>query len=528
MAVDYSMLVVVLMAVPLVASLVMAVLPSKSVPRGVYEAIHLASLAAVLVLSLFLVSEVIFSGRTIEAVGLWFHLDALGSVFVALIGVVGFLTGFYSLSYIRNDVKIGHMDASHVKQYYAFFSLFVFSMLVVALSNNIIMMWVAIEATTLSTVFLVGAYTTKLCLEAAWKYIIVCTAGVAFGLYGTVLVYANAADVMADPHQAVFWTSLLPYASQFDVVLMEIAFVFAAIGFGTKAGLFPMHTWLPDAHSEAPSPVSGLLSGVLLKCAMLIIIRFYILAIQAIGPTFPQVTMLIFGISSVVVAAFAVFAQDDIKRKLAYSSCENIGIVALCLGFGGPLGVAAALLHCVVHGLTKALMFCLSGNLLMKYGTRDLKAIKGVIQVAPVTAVLLCMGCFALSAFPPFALFISEVMAFVAGIVSGNLWIVVIMALALTIVIAAFVKVAAGSALGKAPEGMVKKDVGALALAPEIVLVVMILWFGIALPQPVLEGIESATAIVLQQDTDVLHQAPLFKDLFAATDQTHVSASVEE
>ncbi|MDR1082657.1 MAG: hydrogenase 4 subunit F, partial [Coriobacteriales bacterium] len=136
----------------------------------------------------------------------------------------------------------------------------------------------------MATAFLVGAYNTKLSLEAAWKYIIVCTAGVAFGLYGTVLVYANAADVMADAHQAIFWTSLLPYAAQFDVMIIQIAFLFAAIGFGTKAGLFPMHTWLPDAHSEAPSPVSALLSGVLLKCAMLIIIRFYILAVQAIGP----------------------------------------------------------------------------------------------------------------------------------------------------------------------------------------------------------------------------------------------------
>lgn len=528
MAVDYSMLVVVLMVVPLAASLVMAVLPSKIVPRGVYEAIHLASLAAVLVLSLFLVSQVIFSGQPIDAVGLWFHLDALGGVFVALIGVIGFLTGFYSLPYIRNDVKIGHMDASHVKRYYAFFSLFVFSMLVVALSNNIIMMWVAIEATTLSTVFLVGAYTTKLCLEAAWKYVIVCTAGVAFGLYGTVLVYANAADVMADPHQAVFWTSLLPYASQFDVVLMEIAFVFAAIGFGTKAGLFPMHTWLPDAHSEAPSPVSGLLSGVLLKCAMLIIIRFYILAIQVLGTTFPQTVMLILGISSIVIAALAVFSQDDLKRKLAYHSCENVGIVALCLGFGGPLGIAAALLHCVAHGFTKALLFCISGNVLMKYGTRDLNKISGILKVAPVTGVIMAIGFFALAGFPPFVMFISEVMAFVSGVVSGNLFVVVLFAAALTVVIAACVHVVTQAVLGNPPEGMKKGEVSGLALAPEIVLVVILLWFGIALPQPVLEGIESATAIVLQQDTDVLHQAPLFKDLFAATDQTHASASVEE
>lgn len=522
---DYAMLVVVLMALPLVASLLMAALPSKSVPRGLYEAIHLASLAGVLVLSLFLTAQVVTSGEAVNAIGLWFHLDALGSVFVALIGCIGFLTGFYSLAYIRHDVEIGHMSSSQVKQYYVFFSLFVFTMLVVALSNNIIMMWVGIEATTLSTVFLVGAYSTKLSLEAAWKYVIVCTAGVAFGLYGTVLVYANAADVMADAHQAVFWTSLLPYASQFDVVLMQIAFVFAAIGFGTKAGLFPMHTWLPDAHSEAPSPVSGLLSGVLLKCAMLIIIRFYILAVQAIGPAFPQLLMLVLGILSVGVAAFAVFSQDDLKRKLAYSSCENVGVVALCLGFGGPLGVAAALLHCIMHGFTKAFLFCLSGNVLMKYGTRDLNKISGILKVAPVTGVLLAIGLFALACFPPFAMFISEVMAFVAGIVSGNIVIVVVFALALTVVIAALVGVVTRSVMGTAPEGMKKGDVGALALVPEFVLVAVVVWFGVALPQPVLAGVEEATAIVLQQDSDVLHEAPLFKDLFAATEGARDAAS---
>lgn len=266
-----------------------------------------------------------------------------------------------------------------MKRFYAFFSLFVFTMLLVVTSNNVIMMWVAIEATTLSTVFLVGSYNTKISLEAAWKYLIVCTAGVAFGLYGTLLVYANAADIMADPHQAVFWTSLVPYAAQFDSALIRIAFVFAAIGFGTKAGLFPMHTWMPDAYSQAPSPLSGLMSGALAKCAMLVLIRFYILAVQAVGPEFPQTVMLILGAASIVFSAFALFSQSDLKRKLAYSSCENIGIVALCLGFGGPLGIAAALLHCIFHGLAKALMFCLSGNVAMKFKTSNLEKIGGIV-----------------------------------------------------------------------------------------------------------------------------------------------------
>lgn len=512
---DFASMAVALTAVPLASSLLMAVLPSKSVPRGVYEAVHAIALVVVFLLSACLALHVMTGGQAVCALGPWLRLDALGGVFVALVGAIALLTGVYSIAYIRHDVETGAMGPSQVKQYYVFFGLFVFTMLVVCMSNNIIMMWVGIEATTLSTVFLVGAYDRRLSLEAAWKYVIVCTAGVAFGMYGTVLVYANAADVMADPHQAAFWTSLLPYADRFDAMLMQIAFVFAAIGFGTKAGLFPMHTWLPDAHSEAPSPVSGLLSGVLLKCAMLVVIRFYVLAVQAVGPAFPQTVMLVLGILSVCVAALAVFSQDDLKRKLAYSSCENVGVVALCLGFGGPLGVAVALLHCVAHGFTKALMFCVSGNVMMKYGTRDLTKISGMLRVAPATGVVFALGLFALSGFPPFAMFVSEVSLVVGGVVTGHIAAVVAVAIALTVVVAAFAMTVQRAVMGEPPEGMEKRDVDALALIPEIAMVVVVLWFGVAMPAPVLSGIENATGIVLQEDAAALHEAPLFEDLFA-------------
>ena len=364
------MLLLVLLGCPLAAALLIAVLPAKSTPRGAYETLHVLSLAGVAVAGLTLVVAA-FAGSDIFALGEWFHLDGLSALFLGLIAVIAPCTGVYSLPYVAHDVAEGKLGPSQVKQYYAFFSLFVFSMILAVTSNNIIMMWVSVEATTLSTVFLVGVYRTKLALEAAWKYVIVCTAGVAFGLFGTLLVYANAADIMADPHQAVFWTAILPNAPFMDRSLMMIAFVFAAIGFGTKAGLFPMHTWLPDAHSEAPSPVSALLSGVLLKCAILIVLRFYILTAANVGATFPQTVMMILGVLSVCYAAFEVYKQNDLKRKLAYSSCENVGLIAVCFGIGGPLGIIAGLVHCVAHGLTKALMFCLSGNVMMKYHTRD-------------------------------------------------------------------------------------------------------------------------------------------------------------
>jgi len=510
---DLSMGTIILMAIPAIASLLMLAFPSKITALWVYESIHILSVIAVCCLAVYLVLSVVTKGADIFALGNWFHLDALSAVFVCLIGVIGLLAGWYSITYIRHDIKEGHMTLGMVKQYYIFFNLFIFTMLVVALSNNIIMMWVAVEATTLATVFLVGAYNTRSSLMAAWKYIIVCTVGVAFGLYGTLIVYANAAAVMVDPHAAVFWTSVMPYATQFDAMLIQVAFVFVVIGFGTKAGLFPMHTWLPDAHSEAPSPISALLSGVLIKCAMLIVIRFYILATEAVGSRFPQMIMLIIGILSVVVAAFSVFRQKDVKRMLAYSSVENIGIVALCLGFGGPLGIAAALIHIVVHGFSKALLFCLSGNILIKYGTRDLTKITGVLRAAPITAVLLFMGLFAVSGFPPFAMFISELLAVVAGVVSHNIWAVIILGLALTIVIAAFIRVIAKSVFGTPAEGVKKGDLGFFSLLPQVLMVAVILWFGIAMPQPFLKGIDSATAIVLQKEGSVLYDTPVFNKL---------------
>lgn len=502
------MIIIAMMAVPLAACVLMAALPSSKTPRGAYEAIHVLSVTVVLGLGLWTVWTVFLGGGDIEALGAWFHVDALGSIFISIVCTVGFLTGLCAVPQIRNDGAVGKLNPAQIKKFYAFFSLFMFTMLLVVLSNNIILMWASIEATTLSTVFLVGSYNTKVSLEAAWKYLIVCTTGVAFGLYGTLICYANAADVMADPHQAVFWSQLIGYAPQFDAALIQIAFVFIAIGFGTKAGLFPMHTWMPDAHSQSPSSVSGLLSGALVKCALLVLIRFYIIAVEAVGPRFPQTVMMILGVASIVYSAFALMFQDDLKRKLAYSTCENVGIVALCLGFGGVLGVAAALLHCLFHSLTKSLIFCLSGNVIMKYKTTDLKKVRGIIQVAPVTAVLMGGALFALSAFPPFALFFSEVLAFVAGIGAGYLWLIIPLGLVLTIVIAAFSLVFLRSVMGKAPEAMKKGDLGPGVLIPEFALMALILWFGIALPTPIVEGIQSATAIVLQQGPVDIPSAP--------------------
>ncbi len=498
-----SILPILILAVPLVIAIAILMVPSRLVPAFGYEVAHLLSIVVVAILAIVIAGRVL-DGANLSAYGGWFYIDALGAIFVGIIGIIGLMTGLHSLGYIRHDLAEGLLDHSGAKVYYGFFSLFMFTMLLSATSNNIIVMWAAVEATTLGSAFLVGVYGKKSSLEAAWKYVIICTVGVAFGLYGTVLVFSNGAEVLANPEQAVLWTTLAGNASLLDPFLMKIAFVFVLVGFGTKAGLFPMHAWLPDAHSEAPSPVSALLSGVLLKCALFVIIRYYALMLRAIGPDFPQTLLLALGVLSVAVAAMLFFIQKDLKRKLAYSSVEHIGFMAVGLGVGGPLGVAAALLHAMNHSLAKALLFCGSGNVLMKYGTRDLTKIKGMLRVAPASGLMLMIGALALAGIPPFNVFVSEFLIFTAGLDAGHMILMLVCLAFFTLTIAGFVQIIAGSILGKNVNDEKKGDVGILTLAPLGVLAVLVVVMGFAVPQSITHLISQASVIVLDDGDPVL------------------------
>ena len=255
---------------------------------------------------------------------------------------------------------------------------------------------------------------------------------------------------------------------------MLLAFVFVLIGFGTKTGLFPMHAWLPDAHSEAPSPVSALLSAVLLNCALLVLIRYYIIICQAIGSDFPNRLLLIFGMLSVAVAAFFILVQRDIKRLLAYSSVENMGLVAVALGIGGPLGIFAALLHTLNHSLAKTLLFCGSGNVLLFGG-----------------------GALALAGMPPFNIFLSEFMTVTAGLARNHLLLIVLLLLLLTLVLAGLVRMAARVLMAKPPQAVNRGDLGWLTTSPMVILLVMMLAMGTHIPQPVIRILAGASTIVL-------------------------------
>lgn len=458
--------------------------------------INMIGITVLLIISLLVVSQIVQHGA-ITSSGLWLHVDTLGALFLAILGIIGFITGMYSVGYMNHEVHDGEISKKTLCAYYGFFHLFLFTMLLAITTNNLIVMWAAIEATTLTSTFLVGLYGQKSSLEAAWKYIIICTVGVAFGLYGTVLVYANAASVMQDPSMAVFWTEVVKHPQLLDPTLMHLAFIFVLLGFGTKMGLFPMHAWLPDAHSEAPSPTSALLSAVLLNCALLVIIRYYIIISGTIGETFPKNLLLIFGFLSVLVAAFLLVVQRDMKRLLAYSSVENMGLIAIALGIGGPIGIFAALLHTLNHSLAKTLLFCGSGNVLLKYGTRDICTVKGLLKTAPITAVLLGGGALALGGMPPFNVFVSEFMIVIASINGGSIWFTLLLLALLTVVLGGLVRMIAKIFYGDVPDGIEKGELGFLTVAPMAVLLVLMLMMGTYIPKPVTELFIQSTNIVL-------------------------------
>ncbi len=505
-----STLLLLLVITPLIGSLLAFAALLLGARRGqlVAESVHVIAISVIAVASLVLAAIVLADGQ-VFALGDWLYLDPLAAILVALIGVVGLMTGVYSLGYVRHDLASGAITPLRLYVYYGFFDLFLFTMLWTVTANNIVMMWVGIEATTLGSAFLVGIYGQRASLEAAWKYVIICTVGVAFALYGTVLVYAEASAVLPDPHQASLWTALIAHATELDPGVMRLAFVFVLVGFGTKAGIFPMHAWLPDAHSEAPSPVSALLSGVLVNCALFVLIRYTTITSAASGPELAQMLFLVLGTLSVIVGSLLLFVQTDFKRLLAYSTTENIGLILIGLGIGGPLGVAAALLQLINHSITKTLLFCGAGNMLMKYGTRDMRNVKGLTAIAPVTAVLIGVGAFALCGVPPFNLFVSEFMLVSAGIGAGYGWLMVLCLLLLTITLAALLRFVGGSVLGSRPKDVTPGDVGAVETVPMLALAAVIVVLGVAIPQPVTDLIEKASGVVMQTAPAPTEAAPV-------------------
>ena len=401
-----------ILCIPLLLT-VLSVTVKRSKLTGIINA---AGYAIILLVSLHLAIG-ITKGNAPSLPGKFFYIDALSAFFIFVISLINFSSSLYSIGYLALDLKEGVITEGKTRAYYALYNLFAFTMFFVTVVNNLGIMWVAIEMTTLVSAFLVGFDNTKKSIEAAWKYIIICSAGIALALLGTILLYYT---VSRHGHiNSLNWTEIMSVASILDPNIIKISFLFILVGYGTKAGLAPMHTWLPDAHSQALSPISALLSGVLLKTALYAIIRFTIIANKSLNPAFTQNLFIIFGILSLGIATAFILVQKDIKRLLAYHSVEHVGIISIGLGFAGFFGIYGAIFHVLNHAVTKSLMFLSAGIVGKNYKTNNMHVIKGIIATMPFTGVILLLGAFALAGSPPFSIFFSEMMILVSGFQQG-------------------------------------------------------------------------------------------------------------
>lgn len=489
-ALSSDLTIVFLLLTPLVGGILVTVFRKKRI----IEIITISSASLVLIQVFFILSTII-NEKTLSAFGNAFYIDSLGAVVLLPISIVGFVSVLYSKNYMGRQYDIGLVDDKHIVRYYQGLSVFLLSMLVVPITNNLGVMWVTVEATTLISVLLIMLYFKENAIEAAWKYLIIATVGLSFALIGTVFFYY--ANIPAGSSEdAMNWTGMVHNSKLFDPSLVKIAFVFIIVGYGTKAGLAPMHTWLPDAHSEAPTPVSALLSGVLLNCALYGIIRFHIVTSGTLGPAFSNQLLVILAVVSIGIAAASIYFQKDMKRMLAYSSVEHMGIISLGIGFGSMLGIYGAILQLINHALAKPLMFFASGTISQKYETKVMSKIKGIIRIMPVTGTLFLIGGFALVGMPPFSIFLSEFLVLGAGFQSGQFLVTIIVISFLIITFAVFLRHLIKMTVGNPMTEMKKDDMGKLAIVPMVILASLVIMFGFYIPEQLQTLVHNASVII--------------------------------
>jgi hydrogenase-4 component F len=467
--------------------------------RRVMGWVNILAFGITLALGLQVLHEVLArEDHVVMECGEFFRADALSVWMVLLISVVSLGTALYSGGYFRRDLAAGAVTPGRVKEFFVLTPLFAAGMFLVVLANNLGVMWFALEATALSSVLLVALYNRGTALEAAWKYVILGSLGLALALFGTVFTYAAAIDNTSPTTLPSFnWSHLMSVAGQLDHRMIKLAFVFVFIGYGTKAGLAPMHTWLPDAHSEAPSPTSAMLSGVSLKVALYALLRFHILTTACLGSPFSRTMLLVFGLGSMCLAAPFILVQTNLKRLLAYSSLEHIGLICAGIGLNSPITIFGALLHMGYHALTKPVLFFAAGNIHQKCHTLQMRLIgPGIAKVLPLTA--LCMGLAGMAAMglPPFGLFFSELTVLNGGFAAGHIG---VSALVLAALLASFCGILyqLTRILLGVPKVVRLGEAGRWNGLPAMVLMLgALLVFSVWLPGPLLDVMRKAAAII--------------------------------
>lgn len=466
-------------------------------PLGLSGWLNLGVSGLTLIGSLWLAWSVAQGGILDERLaGMDFRIDAFNVYLVVLTAFVGLTTAIFSRPYMRHVCASGKISSTSLRIYHSMYQAFMLSMLLALTTDNLGMLWVAIEGATLATVLLVSLYRTPEAVEAAWKYFILCSVGIALALFGTVLTYFAAQHVLADPAAGLKWSALYAHAQGLNPTVMRIAFVFLLVGYGTKVGLVPMHQWLPDAHSEGPTPMSAVLSGLLLNVALYAVVRLKMLVdgslAQTPTPHLAGILLMGFGLVSFLVAGLFLHRQRDIKRMFSYSSIEHMGLMTFAFGLGGPLATFGALLHMLVHSLTKSAIFVTVGHAAHIAGTQAIDRIRGLIRTQPAVGWSLLIAVAAIAGFPPFGIFTSEFLLLTATMQSQP-WLTLALLSGLGIAFAGLFRHLHPMVYGQPPEGQQAVQAN---MIPVLVHLGLVLWLGLAIPEFLAQWLDRATQLI--------------------------------
>ncbi|HKJ51918.1 MAG TPA: hydrogenase 4 subunit F [Gammaproteobacteria bacterium] len=480
--------------IPLVGALLLSVLRNPHLAARVNIALAGLGFAATILLARSVMNKGALGGGQ-------FYIDAFNVYLIALTAFVGLTTALFSRPYMSHELDKRRVDAGRMRLYHASFQGFIFTMQLALSSNNLGILWVALEGATLATVLLVSLYRTPESVEAAWKYFILCGVGIAQALFGTVLLYFAASHAVADPEQALLWSVLYADADKLEPAIMSIAFVFLLVGYGTKVGLVPLHNWLPDAHSEGPTPMSAVLSGLLLNVALYAVVRMKMLTDGALAGSHAQLAgmagylMMGFGLLSFTVAGLFLHRQRDLKRLFSYSSIEHMGLMSFAFGLGGPLATFGALLHMTVHSLTKSAIFVTVGHASQISGTQVIEKIRGLISTQPNVGWGLLLGSISIAGFPPFGVFTSEFLLLSATIDTWP-WLAIPLLAGFTVAFTGIFRHLHPIVFGPRAEGATAIKVN---MIPVYLHLALVLWLGLAIPGFVARWFDQATRLISGQ-----------------------------
>lgn len=470
------MIIVTLMVLaPLIAGLI-CIVPSKI--NNLFR-VSIIGAFAFLAIAFYCCIPVMTGGIINESV--W-YIDSLSAFFLLITAFISFTAILYSKNYLKMELEDGLLNTKEIKRFYFTMFLFISAMLMTFAVRSAALTWIGIGITTLVSAFLVALYKDERATEAAWKYIMLCSVGITLALFGVAMVFAASTGVIPEG-EALDWPALVSNAMNLNPVFMKFAAIFFIIGLGTKAGLAPLHNWLPDAHSQAPSPVSAMMSGVLLNCAMYGIMRFYSIS-EIMNPGFARHILMVLGIISLLIAAASILISKDFKRMLAYSSVENMGLMAIGLGIGTPLALFGTMFVVLAHSICKPLMFFCAGNVTQVYKTRNMSEIRGVSEKMKFTGFATTVGGLAMAGAPPFPLFIGELLIIAGAIGAGMYYLAGALAILMIFVFAGLIQNIFPMLTGTT-EKEVSEPRSVFRMASVVLLIICAIFFGLFMPDAV-------------------------------------------